>query len=94
MVPINMTSRCSKGPLRRILKYQQPQTADNEIPHQTKLCEDIMAKALVAEECIKNELKVIFTQCNYNSNYVNRTYLGIFCVHLVPGHHVPTILTQ
>ena len=36
-----------------------------------------MAKALVAEEHIKNKLKVIFTQCDHNTNYVNFTYQDI-----------------
>jgi hypothetical protein len=38
--------------------YQRPQTLESDIPHRTKLREEIIRKAELAKERIANELKV------------------------------------
>lgn len=48
------------APFRRLLKYQRPMTKENEIPHRTKLRNEIVEKAKVAMERLTDHFAVCF----------------------------------
>ena len=50
-----------KGPFCQLLQYQRPSTKDNNIPHRTKLREEVVEKAKVAIQRLTEHLAVWFT---------------------------------
>ncbi|KIJ15095.1 hypothetical protein PAXINDRAFT_40900, partial [Paxillus involutus ATCC 200175] len=60
-----------------LLKYQRPQTADSDIPHCTKLRDEILAKANEAQAKLRDQLQHVpgqisitfdaWTSCSYDS---------------------------
>jgi len=49
-----------KGPFCQLLQYQRPSTKDNNIPHQQKLCDEVVEKAKLAIQCLMEHLEVWF----------------------------------
>ena len=47
-----------RGPFRRILQFQRPTMKDSDIPHRTKIREEILEKAKVVEARLAQHLKV------------------------------------
>ena len=47
-----------KGPFRRLITYLRPSLVDKDIPHRKKLRKEILQRAAVAEEALKQRLKV------------------------------------
>ena len=86
-----------KGPFRRLLKYQCPQTSEADIPHRTKLREEIMKKVTVAEEHIRKELEVSLKPYQVDTQIQTfnscRIFQGRSWSHLTLGHPGQTIHT-
>lgn len=68
-----------KTSFRRILKYQRPKTKESDIPHHTKLREEIMAKALDAEQLAREHFKVCSSSnMGYVAQSCYRRFWGSF----------------
>jgi hypothetical protein len=48
-----------KGPFRRLLRYCRPSLKESDIPHRTKMREEILQRIEVAEERLRSKLKVM-----------------------------------
>lgn len=88
-----------KGAFRRILKYQRPQMLDNDMPHRTKLREEILYKAKVAEQRIREEFKVGFPSFISSRSYLiiltcaRRMCRDRYPLRSMGGHRVPMTRT-
>jgi hypothetical protein len=49
-----------KAPFRQLLTYLRPSLTDKDIPHRTKLREEILEQAKAVEESMKEKLQVRF----------------------------------
>jgi hypothetical protein len=55
-----------KGPFRRLLQYLRPNLSDQDIPHRTKVREEILARARSAVQRVKEKLEVCLKYCTLN----------------------------
>jgi hypothetical protein len=47
-----------RGPFRRLIKYCRPSLTDADIPHRMTLRKEILSRAEIVKERVKDELKV------------------------------------
>ena len=59
------------GPFRKLLKYQRPATQESDIPHGTKLREEIIEKANIIIQRLKEEFKVLYLFFFLHSLFLN-----------------------
>ena len=82
-----------KGSFRQLLTYLRPSLLNNEIPHCTKLCTEILEWASVVEGHVKERLQVslvyfLMHACAHTMtlhSHNDRIHLVKFSLHLICG---------
>lgn len=54
-----------KGSFRRLLRYLRPSLSDRDIPHRTKTRDEILERAKVTIQCVKEKLKHVDSKISF-----------------------------